>query len=76
MARKATAKKEPEPEAVPKQETTSTIARCCASCAYWKPRPNCGFIGECMPSKNGLGQPLVTTDWTSCSNHDYADQWK
>lgn len=73
MARKATAKNDPEPEAAPEPPQ---VAQVCVTCRHWKPRPNWPVIGECMPSRNGLGQPLVTTDYQVCSNHSYADEYR
>jgi hypothetical protein len=73
MARKATKLQEPEPEQI--QEPHPAVARCCVTCRHWKPRPNWPVIGECMPSRAGLGQPLVTLDWAICSNHEYAEQY-
>lgn len=61
MARKATAKQEAAPEPEPQE-----IAQVCCTCKHWKPRPNWPYIGECMPSRNGMGQPLVTTDMQLC----------
>jgi hypothetical protein len=52
----------PEPEPEP-------VFRICGNCAHWRPRPNWPAIGECMPSRAGGPQPIVTTDWQGCSFH-------
>lgn len=67
MARKPAVVRQAEAE--PEHEP---IAQICATCRHWRPRPNWRHVGECMPSRNGMGQPLVTTDYQLCS----AFQWR
>lgn len=71
MARKATKQQETQQDTIAEPE--QQIAQVCCTCRHWKPRPNWAFIGECMPSRNGLGQPLVTTDMQVCRAFEWRD---
>ena len=62
MAR--TAKKRENAPLPPEPEP---VFRICGTCRHWRPRPNWPVSGECMPSRAGNPQALVSLDWAGCS---------